>query len=1815
MKKSLRILSLLLAVVMIMGTMSVMGSAYQAFRGDGVTLTYDDTNKPTFNAEQYASMALDELDRMLAKEQLVVDIYVATLDLSSVDTTLHSVEELWTTVKSLTSSGLLGNVGGLIDLTAVAGTYGNPGPRRATGSSVNGDLQVIWSLLDLIGDLNPIVQLYASQQINLGVVQGFVSDYLFNVRELLFGLLYGLTGMGDTKDPVTGETIEYDYFDDGANAAVLSYSQPGGALIFLQDLLNKLVLGEWKKLDNEFYGPNNKQSNVVYTEYIWSKADGTKIGQVTGLPDTATYDYYGWVHPDRWVTFGLGNAYRVNEGAGDPTASNPTLRYTAVDVDGAANVYDFVEPLLLQAYNGLAVPVLQRLTLNWIRGKLGYTFDSKYETYYVKDLVDASGAKLYPEECDEWYTDSDRKELAVNPDYDYCYTGTAPENMESNDSKLFDLFDPDNIYIPYAVVDSDINSTYGTFIKALNHNAYAFVNAILVSNKIAKTTGTDAQNNATTTFSYTNTDTNDVCSFTLTDGTNDKLIHNACELVRFVLEVTGDEFFSDVLSAKGAIKDVAGIRSLDDQQVLAYIIRSIINSLVDGIWIEQTADTDTVAGAAAEAVKQLAYQDLPGIDYTLPKITDFTGSDAFKQYNIAVTEKVLAILMDIAAFKLNTEMDTNLLTNIGPTAAYGTTNDGNSNATGLVPIQGNSGVYGTVLSIIAHWGVNYWACTSGNSDYGTSTPTCLLNIALALNGNNSPTADNVWTDLQTILNSLLPITTPTTIVNVPDNRPIIYAGVANAVNAQGNHDDYGYGNSLKTLLFDYVIFPVLNLDLTNFYNLFERNANGAFATDNLEQVIIDLLHRVFDLLFPNVFTHNIRTIDGIINNSLLATMVQDLLISLSATRTSNDYDGIQTTNGGVITGRGKLIAEVALPIVCLALGLTDDQSFAQLENYIPSVINDQPYDFQIFNGSSGINTSYRDKDDSYKRKTDKLFTYEIALVSCAIVGTNDTLNISNINVGDTLAGGASKKLKVSGQTPGQLLEIKIGYKVKDEYGNYLGGSDTILNSVKYVYVGSTDKGDDESLVKTTIGGLEVSYPTDIYINGGLTSKLEGYSFRFKDAEDNTNKTVTVTGVSVSGNRQWVLRNNSKENKYTQVFEGKGGDYIFNPLTCDKDAYRVDYEYQKDENGAFVLDDCNMKIKVGQKAFEEGDEDSYYVQNGNYTVTTNFSVGNQTGSITTRVHVFEDYGAESLLNRLIDANVTSGDITADGQSAFNAYSTAIKTAAMKLLPPRSNGDDFQAWLDDGKGSNDNCYEALYRSLYTANKNLMEGENAAGESYVKSSGASALWSAVNDARPYNYTRKVLTDLDNENAQITTDAGDKVYYRDNLKYYENGYQFVSTANYMGHTFKVLRNATNYANGLIDREYKYTGYDPEGYQRLETKDKIAAVESYAKQMENVSAISSVESAYALHRIEIAKARLIALPNASAQQKTKLQLAIANFGDESRGSYIASTWDEYASALAFANTVVSGTANLEKVNAAMNGLIIAWKNLRLGANYEALTGAYNDGVTTLQAEEFGLKNGKIYVDAYEIQESYDTEKTHEYLRALKEAENMIADNAAGKGLSQQQQGTIDALVSRIYKAKTEMLESTYGNQDTGSYAFDFTGWGETYELNCDPLLDTNDMLSQANYQTYTSAEYGQVELDGLIEGCGTYMTTAMVEDMFTVDGYIVVVEREGNEGPTTGSIVLIVDKNGDVAAAYMLVVRGDLNLDGDIQSKDKTAYNKWSAALPGNQYDNENAAERYVYVAIDMNNDGEVDGKDYTALKNVINQNGVYNQATGKFT
>jgi hypothetical protein len=99
-KKSTRILAILMAFAMLIGSFSVMGNAYQAYKNDGIE-KYNDVDAPVFNLEQYATMALDEIDRMLAKEQISLNIYIGVLNLGSVTETIASVESLLSSVSTL----------------------------------------------------------------------------------------------------------------------------------------------------------------------------------------------------------------------------------------------------------------------------------------------------------------------------------------------------------------------------------------------------------------------------------------------------------------------------------------------------------------------------------------------------------------------------------------------------------------------------------------------------------------------------------------------------------------------------------------------------------------------------------------------------------------------------------------------------------------------------------------------------------------------------------------------------------------------------------------------------------------------------------------------------------------------------------------------------------------------------------------------------------------------------------------------------------------------------------------------------------------------------------------------------------------------------------------------------------------------------------------------------------------------------------------------------------------------------------------------------------------------------------------------------------------------------------------------------------------------------------------------------------------------------------------------------------------------------------------------------------------------------------
>lgn len=93
MKKFKKITAVLLSVVMLFSMASTSASAaYTAYLDDGILDQYNSIDKANLSIEQKASLVLDRLDNMLAKEEIVIDLpLIGTVDLTSTDKALDSI--------------------------------------------------------------------------------------------------------------------------------------------------------------------------------------------------------------------------------------------------------------------------------------------------------------------------------------------------------------------------------------------------------------------------------------------------------------------------------------------------------------------------------------------------------------------------------------------------------------------------------------------------------------------------------------------------------------------------------------------------------------------------------------------------------------------------------------------------------------------------------------------------------------------------------------------------------------------------------------------------------------------------------------------------------------------------------------------------------------------------------------------------------------------------------------------------------------------------------------------------------------------------------------------------------------------------------------------------------------------------------------------------------------------------------------------------------------------------------------------------------------------------------------------------------------------------------------------------------------------------------------------------------------------------------------------------------------------------------------------------------------------------------------------
>lgn len=1659
MKKSTRILAVLMAFAMLIGSFSVVGSAYQAYKGEAIKGSYNDIDTPTFTTEQYASMGLDELDRMLAEENLFLNVYVGSLDLRSVDSTLTSAVSL---VESLPTT--------VLTLLKDAKELQPPilklkGYTRGTKT----DLEIVYALLNLFGDLSPIVQKYAAQTLDLGIANGFVKDYMFNVRELLIGLLYGLTP--------EGKKIKFNALKDGDKLPA-KYKTDNAALTLLQDLLNYYVLGTWEKLDDKFgdiANSKDKYSYVLYKEYGFAE----KYGETA--PDTANYDYYGWVHPNQWVTFGLGGCVRVNEGA--TTGHDPD--YSLVDITGNVKAYDFIEALMRQAYNYIAVPVLNRLTRPWLRQLCGVEYlDSKKN----KDIYDAKSQKWIP-----------------NPDYDPNYDGEAYDEaalMQTNVyAKLFKL----DAVVPKATFSDSLSDT---FVDNFNRIAGEFVSAILKNNvQIGE------QN----------------YSWTWTQGGNEHLFQNVCSVAKFVLQVTGGLFFPAYFKTVSASE----IAAMNDQQVVSYILRGIFNGSVKWLYIDESCQT--IADVCYSAVEQLAWQDIPEMTYTKPN-KDSYGTDG--EYYTAIVNKCLDILFDVAVYNLNQGLD----------MVPGKTSSNPIRANGLLPYQGDNGSYENNFVQIAAWAI---------STYGSI-------IALDFRSDNyngsvgSLTANDVWSDFDTLLNAIVPIKAGTS------RAPWISANIA------------GKEYVAKSFIFDNIINPLINLNATNFAEIFKRNPNGAFAQKTGIPIIIDFLKGVFDILFPGVFVEDAATIDGIVQNNLLGSMVADLLKMLGTESFSS------ATNGKTLKGRGVQIANVALPVVCMILGLSDAQSFKELENYMPSVISASDNEgFLVYNGSSGVNTGYTDKDGTFTQ--DSLYTYEIVSATVKAYkngGVSQSVSVSGIGSGNTLAGGEKKKVKLSNLQDGQLLEFTIEYKVKLENGSYLGGAGTKLANTTYSYVAPAGaEKDDDSIEKSIDAGnsRSVKYESEIYIKSGKAlSSIGSHGIRIKDNNGGSAATATVTGVT-NGNSSYPFAViNSDANSLSVSMTGEEGTYFLSPFEIAKKADGTNYErieptYQQDENGNTVYDDNGDPIVVGNNGG---------VPVGKYTITAAVNVGGTNVNVPVNVHIYNDYNLDSIFAKAVAANRQQGDYDSDTvtQTLWSDYTTALNNAATLALKPKT-GATFESSIAVSGAE----YENLYEKYATELTNAIEALDA----HAKDAGVSGIeqaLAAINQG--HDFVTKTYT------------ANGKTYnYREPMNYYEDGFPFFGMRDYVPHTYNQFRTARDRANKIINSQVFYINTPLEGDY---TDEELAAfnesIKAYDEKTANKGAVSSIESAYAIHMLDLTGRRLIRLVANKSKLEKAIEMCITNADINAGGAsyYTKDSWENYQHAKTFAQKVAAeatGTAENptelrpSKVNAAMSNLITSWKRLVKGCDYTALDNAISNSQNIIGQAATPEENNTYKVFT---KDSYDA--FYAAYTAAKNIDRNLADTVENNKKIAETAQNLETAIANIVKADQGGGEEPAWavNANTEFYtANGFVGYKPWVETTDDGgLLDATFGLHLEEYSH---------DVDGLIFGVpeyGGYTAEELIDPDSLQNATVELVAGDNGEG--TGSLVIIRNaETEEIVCIYMVVFRGDINGDCAIDDSDQISIAYFESGEEDWQYED---SYKHMFFGGDTNYDFAVDSTDYVA-------------------
>ena len=499
-----------------------------------------------------------------------------------------------------------------------------------------------------------------------------------------------------------------------------------------------------------------------------------------------------------------------------------------------------------------------------------------------------------------------------------------------------------------------------------------------------------------------------------------------------------------------------------------------------------------------------------------------------------------------------------------------------------------------------------------------------------------------------------------------------------------------FANSGSETILKDIVYSILNgllvdQDLTCISDLFVKNESGAFATQTLKQSIVRLVTGILNAVLPGTVTKTYGSLNEIVSNSELGSIVENLLGSLNS-------------------NRDKLVPPI-VNIVAQVMKLTDKAKFKEMEIAGSKRIkNSSELDLTVHNGSQGINRGYTDKNNNFTQ--DKLPRYTIDSWSAVAYNYDGSkqkdLSVSGLTANEELNGGDNRSVKISGiDSNNTLVVFTVYYFVLDEAGNKLTNDASVCRFYSYRLDGA-DVDNNTSGIKTgsnkTSASVNDCPPKLLLFNQNNTNPLKticAQSVTFKVPKGKGSHTGSNASADLGG-----LSSNLKSATSSASMDGG------NAITGSNAYDSIDLW---DETASIAKFEVGFDTTINWAATaKKGNKTDHY--NG-----------------ATRIICYNDYGLSELYNIEAGKNRARTDYDSSADAAWDAYMAALNNAAIYTLLPGTialyTNSEFLAGFEARQKALASAVETLEThlvsasvdSLKTAVEAVQGKENAANAVY--------------------------------------------------------------------------------------------------------------------------------------------------------------------------------------------------------------------------------------------------------------------------------------------------------------------------------------------------------------------------------------------------------------------------------------------------------------------------------------------------------------------